>query len=363
MMYIDTAQESWKIHHGKLPKENLYERTLHSCQRAIAREKFKDNGPTAILDSGMNPGLISHFAKVALEECAKDEGLKPVGKHHSYLAKHLNLQAIHCSERDTQVSMMNRELHTFYNTWCPIGFFEEATDPVQLGWGSHELKLEEDFFKPPLQLEGNDGRVRVTTKRGNDQIFLPRQGMDVKIKSWEPISGEFEGYAISHGEAASLSRYLTNGTYRPSVYYVYLPCQAAIDSLNEVRQNDYTMLANNYVYKCRDIAGGYDAVGALMMFGELEGDVRRVVWHGTIVDNETAKEISPEINATCLQVAGGVLSAVDFCSSNPRRGVLYPEGLDSRRALDIARPCLGRIVCHAADVAWASFNFSHLQVV
>lgn len=69
---------------------------------------------------------------------------------------------------------------------------------------------------------------------------------------------------------------------------------------------------------------------------------------GSIVDNEMAKAISPEINATCAQVAISVLACVEWMLLNPHRGIIEPEFVDSEFILDYCREWLGEF--YVADV-------------
>ena len=63
------------------------------------------------------------------------------------------------------------------------------------------------------------------------------KGIDTWVKSWVP-SGPITGMVIRHGEAYSISNYLTvrkgdKVLYRPTVHYAYCPADVAINSLHE----------------------------------------------------------------------------------------------------------------------------------
>ena len=75
-------------------------------------------GPTAVLEHGANPGLISHFTKQGLIDIGR-RALKDgkfTGKaaeevqqliadlKFNLLAQKLGVKVIHCSERDTQIT-------------------------------------------------------------------------------------------------------------------------------------------------------------------------------------------------------------------------------------------------------------------
>ena len=93
----------------------------HGChlRRLIAR--WSEPGPTAVLEHGANPGLISHFTKHALLDIARQAlaDKKFSGSqaekiaHHAkaqelnYLAYQLGVKVIHCSESDTQIPQIS----------------------------------------------------------------------------------------------------------------------------------------------------------------------------------------------------------------------------------------------------------------
>src|SRR5215472_11065470 len=125
VLYVNTSVELWDPYAGADNKHPT-ERTLYwrhmNLRRMIA--KWKEPGPTAVLEHGANPGLISHFTKHALLEIA-DRALaerKFAGaqaekiSHHvkarefNRLAHQLGVKVIHCSERDTQITDQPKEV-------------------------------------------------------------------------------------------------------------------------------------------------------------------------------------------------------------------------------------------------------------
>ena len=104
-----------------------------NLRRLIAR--WSEPGPTAVLEHGANPGLISHFTKHALLDIARQAlaDKKFSGSqaekiaHHAkaqelnYLAYQLGVKVIHCSERDTQITDQPKRVNEFANTWSVEG--------------------------------------------------------------------------------------------------------------------------------------------------------------------------------------------------------------------------------------------------
>jgi homospermidine synthase len=72
VMYLNTSIEIWDPYEdaGSIPpiERTLYVRHMALRQRA---RSWSEPGPTAVVEHGANPGLVSHFAKVALEDIAR----------------------------------------------------------------------------------------------------------------------------------------------------------------------------------------------------------------------------------------------------------------------------------------------------
>ena len=108
--YLNTSVELWDPYEhakGAHPTHlTLYWRHMN-LRRMLAG--WKTPGPTAVLEHGANPGLISHFTKHALEEKKfsgeQAERIAQHAKSHAFnhLAHELGVKVIHCSERDTQI--------------------------------------------------------------------------------------------------------------------------------------------------------------------------------------------------------------------------------------------------------------------
>jgi homospermidine synthase len=68
--YLNTAVESWNPYDNMAATHPL-ERTLyvrHQQLRKMIARWGSNNGPSAVVEHGANPGLVSHFAKQALFE-------------------------------------------------------------------------------------------------------------------------------------------------------------------------------------------------------------------------------------------------------------------------------------------------------
>ena len=169
--------------------------------------KWTEQGPTAVLEHGANPGLISHLTKQGLSTLARScwqTASQPAGeprksanfaeRDFNLLAMKLGVKVIHCSERDTQITDRPKQVDEFVNTWSIEGFREEGTTTAEMGWGTHEKEL------PALAYEHTDGP--------HNQICLSRMGINTWVQSWVP-DYYIRGMVVRHGEAFTISDKLT----------------------------------------------------------------------------------------------------------------------------------------------------------
>ena len=343
VLYMNCSVEQWDSL-GEVHTKNPYEKSLYFRQMRLRELSSNwENSPTAVVDHGANPGLISHFAKQGLVDIAKKlimdaKVSNSVGKEFELLIKEnkfallamkLNVKVIHCSERDTQITNKPKEVDEFVGTWSIEGLREEGTAPAEMGWGTHEKTL------PAL--------ANLPKVGPKNQIFLSQMGMNTWVKSWVPEVGEIIGMVIRHGEAFEISDHLTvwknnKAIYRPTVHYAYMPCHETIVSLHEIRARNYVIQPKLRILS-DDITNGKDILGALLMGHEYNS-----WWTGTSLSIEQARKLVPGQNATTIQVAIGVVSAVMWMIENPKKGVCVPDDLPYDYVLNIAKPYLGEFI-------------------
>jgi homospermidine synthase len=145
---------------------------------------------------------------------------------------------------------------------------------------------------------------------------------------------------IRHGEALTITEHLTvwdgnRPVYRPTVHYAYLPTDAAIASLHEVRMNNYVMQPRLRIMN-DEITTGRDELGVLLMGHDLTS-----WWVGSQLDIDETRRLVPGQNATTLQVAASVLGAVFWMIRNPKRGFNVPDDLPHDQVLAVAGRYLG----------------------
>jgi homospermidine synthase len=360
VLYLNTSVEIWDPYSGAAEKHPT-ERTLYWRHMNIRRMTAEWNGPspTAVLDHGANPGLISHWTKQGLIDIAEtllaertaanpdaDEIRQLIAdRTFNQLAMKLGVKVIHCSERDTQRTNTPKDVDEFVNTWSIEGFREEGIAPAEMGWGTHEKQL------PPLTYRHSDGP--------QNQICLARMGMNTWVVSWVPHYC-IRGMIIRHSEAFTISERLTvwndgQPVYRPTVHYAYCPCDAAIVSLEELRGRNYELQPNLRIMQDEIIAGS-DILGALLM-----GHAYTSWWTGCSLNIDEARQLVPHQNATTMQVAISAVAAAMWMVENPERGVCFPDDLPHDYILGIARPYLGRSLSIPSDWTPLKHYYNHFN--
>jgi homospermidine synthase len=343
VLYVDTSTERWPGF-SLDPSLTPEQRTNYAQREEFLKlkEKYKE-GTTAIVNHGANPGLISHFIKAALLDIALSigNGAAALGTPTdragwASLMQALKVRVIQTAERDTQDTPVSKQPDEFVNTWSVEGFLSEATQPVELGWGTHEKELPSDAHEHTI---GNKAA-----------IYLDRPGALTPVRSWTPREGPYHGFLITHDESITTTDYYTvfdeqgNVVYRPTMMYAYHPCDDAVLSLREYAGNNWKQPRKKRILM-DEIETGSDELGVLIM-----GHKKRSYWFGSDLSIAQVRELLPHQNATTMQVAIGAMSAVIWALENPKKGICEPEDVDFRRVLDIATPYLG--IVHGKYTNW-----------
>ena len=316
VMEIDTSLERWE-HHPDETIPDLSERTLFHTHNVMRKALSKYPGcATLCVTHGANPGYVTHLTKRALLKLAAKRGKKvttPTDKEGwAQLMKSLGVKTVHIAERDQQVISAPKTKDEFVNTWSCEGFWAEGRAPAEMGWGTHENK----------HPEGG--------KSQGWAAYLNQPGATVLMRSWVPDGGQFNGYCIQHSESITISQYFEtkDKSFRPTVHYVYQPCDAALASLHEMRGNELDLQKEQRIAK-DEITSGMDELGVLLIGNGF------AFWHGSQLDIHKARELMEGENATSLQVAGSMLGAIVWMIENPRMGYIEPEDVPFEKILEI----------------------------
>jgi homospermidine synthase len=332
VLYLDTCIEPWAQSEAGSALAPAQRTNYARREAALALRHSGGGGPTALLNHGANPGLVTHLLKQALLDLAARAGLGAAPSTRlewAGLAQALGVRVIHVAERDTQFGARRKQPGEFVNTWSVRAFVEEACQPAELGWGSHERSFPAD------------GERHATGSRA--AIFLRRPGASTRVRSWTPMTGPMQGFLITHAESIAIADLLTIGDpdrpdYRPTVHYAYQPCDDALLSLAELAAREWRMPERQHILK-DDIVGGTDELGVLLM-----GHAGTSYWYGSQLSNAAARAACPANSATSLQVTAAVTAGVAWMLQHPDAGIVEPEDLPHDAILAMCRPYLGEVV-------------------
>ena len=344
VIYLNTSLEEWDPYSAAVSR-NPTERTLY--WRHMKLRKLTDTwggaGPTAIVEHGANPGLVSHLTKKSLFDIATraiKDGKAASGvsealavENFPVLAQKLGVKVIHIAERDTQVSDKPKLLNEFVNTWSVEGFYEEGIAPAELGWGTHEKTL-------PVNAYQHESGPK-------NQICIAQPGATTWVRSWVPKM-ETTGMLVRHGEAFTISDHLTvwqdgKAIYRPTVHYAYCPTDAAIASMRELEMQQWSITPNQRIMN-EEIIDGEDRLGVLLM-----GHPYKSWWTGSLLSIHDSRKLIPKQSATTVQVASAVYAAVAWAMANPNAGYRVLDDLPWREVLGFAEKYWGGYYSEPAD--------------
>ena len=338
VLYVDTSIEPWPGVYAN-PMLDMRQRTNFLIREKALRlaAELGPNAPTAVVDHGANPGLVSHFVKRALldlDRILQAGDAQPASREDwAKLARALNVSVIQIAERDTQVSDHAKRHGEFVNTWSIDGFVDELMQPAEVSIGVHELNL-------PRRARQH--------RPDSGTLYLPRPGGGTFARSWTPSVGGYQGMLVTHDEVFSIADYLSlrednRFTYRPTVMFVYHPCDDGMLSALEFEGRGWKMQPSSRRLS-RDIADGMDELGVL-----LAGHAKNAYWFGSQLSIEEARRHLDFANATTVQVVAGALAATVWAIRHPRSGLVEPEQMDHEECLAIAGLYLGKLTGQFTD--------------
>ena len=344
VIYLNTSLEEWDPYSAAVSR-NPTERTLYWRHMKLRKltDTWNGKGPTAIVEHGANPGLVSHLTKKSLFDIATraiKDGKAAAGvsealavENFPVLAQKLGVKVIHIAERDTQVSDKPKLVNEFVNTWSVEGFYEEGIAPAELGWGTHEKTL-------PVNAYQHESGPK-------NQICIAQPGATTWVRSWVPKM-ETTGMLVRHGEAFTISDHLTvwdgdKAVYRPTVHYAYCPTDAAIASMRELEMQQWSITPNQRIMN-EEIIDGEDRLGVLLM-----GHPYKSWWTGSLLSIHDSRKLIPKQSATTVQVASAVYAAVAWAMANPNAGYRVPDDLPWREVLGFAEKYWGGYYSEPAD--------------
>lgn len=343
IMYINTGETDWS--------DNWYSIFTENTLKNEIRDKHSKNPNTnkhpIILQHGNNPGLVSHFVKAGIEYIAKkqfrkDKKLRQLIKENKFneAAQYLGIKTVHVNDIDSQkVKDENYDASKLYSTWSIDSFFFEMLSEATMNIGTHE-KIDDEKECNFVDYE-------------NGYLEFKALALDKKIKTYYP-EGDFEGYLVPHEETITISKSLEvneNGktTYRPTVMFVYSPCDMAKKYFETAKVNTYPIpdpskpqdgkiddkeIIRGYIYPQKaeilykeKIVSGTEYVGILLM-----GDNFKPVWVGNRIESKFLykdKKNSFWQTPTITPVAMSALAGVCWMIKNQNRdGIYFPDDIE-----------------------------------
>ena len=336
-MYLNTGETDWEENWYNIFDENIKKNNLRN---EIKKEKNINKYPI-VLHHGNNPGLVSHFVKAGLEYIVRqqfknDEKLNDLLENRKFneLAKELDLRQIHVNDNDFQIIKEPFEDNKLYSTWSVDSFFFELLSEATACLGTKEKSFDENDYSK--------------YDKENGFINFKEIAFDKIGKTYYP-KGKFEGYLVPHEETITIAKSLEikNGdkvVYRPSVIFLYSPCDYSVEYLKRARvHTDISLMEQkekfdtiirgfNYpksyqiVYN-EHIKKGTEYVGVLLL-----GSKFNPVWVGNRINKHFLYKNKKESywqTPTITPVSMSALAACCWMIENKDKGGIYfPDEID-----------------------------------
>lgn len=340
IMYLNTGETDWEDNWYSIFEENLKKNEL--------RNKLKQNNNVnkypIVLQHGNNPGLVSHFVKAGLEYIVKKQ-FKNNKKYTKFiqenkfneLAKALDLKSIHVNDNDYQEVNEKFDKNKLYSTWSIDSFFFEMLSEATINIGTNE-KI--DYQEECKMLDLKNGFLEFK------DIAIDKMG-----KTYYP-KGKFEAFIVPHEETITIAKSLevkngNNVTYRPTVMFLYSPCDFAVNYLKGARVDNSLQIDTNrkqeiirgfkyperseIIYK-EQIKKGTEYVGVLLLGSKFDP-----VWIGNRIKKNFLyrnKEASFWQTPTITPVAMSALAASCWMIKNKNKGGIYfPDDIDEYKEI------------------------------
>ena len=380
VMYINTGEADWPYQWYCIFEENE-----KKCKMKL---DYKDIKHPIVLQHGNNPGLVSHFVKAALEYIVEKQfkpnklggiftktrkinsqkgpnynELKKLLTENRYneLAMKLGLKMIHVNDIDLQKIKSKYEDNKLFNTWCVETFIYEILSETAFNIGTHE------------NVEAIKKSILKDTEKGN--LKLSDIAVNVKSNTIYP-GGCFEGYVVPHEETITIAKGLEvwgeeggkqKILYRPTVMFVYRPCEYAVKYLDRAKVNEYPDADPNKPQDVEDVNGksivhgyeypdkweivyreeieiGTEYVGVLLL-----GDNFDPVWVGNRVEMPFLYKSSKDSywqTPTITPVAMSALSAVVWMIKNKNKGgIFFPDDImDYKNIIKLAEKYISKTI-------------------
>ena len=318
--YLSTADSSWK------DDDEWKSAHQHFLEYKHLKHTIPTRQVTSVIEFGMNPGLVSTFVKAAITDIVLKDTSSYVVNNRPLLMQYLKenrfneIAALLKIRRIIEIDNDNQEIslpydgRTFYSPWNSYGFLYESISHPEIAFGTME-----EFFS-----------IEKVADFDYDDLFIAMDGMsfDYPRTVFSP-QGFVEGRIVTHEEVFSIRDFLTYGEYRPTVMFIYSPCDYAEKSI--VRSKYYEP-ERFRLLSGKDISSGGESVGVI-----LSGDHFQTRYYGNYLCTERENE-----TATILQVSASLYAAYRYVKHHPNEGLMFPEDLNHIEILNMVRSFLGK---------------------
>ncbi len=335
--YLFTADSSWN------PDPDWVSNHQHYLKYIKLKDKYKNYKSTSIVSFGMNPGLVSIFAKQCLIDIVALDDSSYVSRNRNKLKKLLSenqfnkvaklLKVTHIQEidNDDQIPSIEFEKNIIYSTWNPSAFFWETVSAPELALGTKKEYLS---YQRIYDCDINDLYIG---------IYIG--AFDCPEETFSP-QGFVTGHITTHEEIYTIRRYFTYGRYKPSVYFVYSPCDY---SMRSIETNEDINLLKDHLINKKEIISGGESVGII-----IQGKRFKTRYYGNYLKTNDLDE-----SATIIQVSAGAFSAFKYMMNHPNEGMLFPEELDEKEVLGYAEKYLKSYI--SIECPTIKMNMGHLK--
>lgn len=316
--YLFTADASWN------PDPDWLSVHQHYIEYLKLKSKFTGSEATSIVAFGMNPGLVSLFAKQGIKDIVNLDNSPYVRRNrkrlnkllnegkYNLVAKKLKVTYIQEIDNDDQEVSINYDGDTLYSTWNPWAFFYETISSPEVALGTKKEYL---AYGKIFDCDAKDLFVG-----------LYKSGYEYPETTYSP-QGSITGHISTHEEIFTIRKFFTYHNYKPSVYFVYSPCNYAIASIKDCKKRQ---LSRSHLITKDEIVSGGESVGVI-----IRGKRFKTRYFGNYLKTTDIEE-----TATILQVSAGAFSSFKYMLNHPNEGMLFPEELDEEEVLATAKKYL-----------------------
>lgn len=337
IMYLNTGETDWPDHWYSIFDEN--------DKKIQLRESFKaqpdKNKYPIVLQHGNNPGLVSHFVKAAIDYVLRTQfkhnrKLKKLSKDGKYneIAQEIGLKMVHVNDIDLQKVKGEFNKDELVSPWCVDSFWFEMLSESTFDVGTHENMNYPELIS------------RYNPEKGYCE--LKAIAADHTYRTYYP-DGAFNGHMVPHEETITIAKSLEvqhegQTVYRPSVMFLYSPCEYARTYLEQAKVNEYPNPDPEKPMDCENVNGvwitrgriypnnweilypekiesGTEYVGVLLL-----GEKFNPVWVGNRVEIKFLakdKKSSYWQTPTITPVAMSALAGVCWMLKNQNQGGIY----------------------------------------